>query len=103
MSLDDDFPDEMAQSVSVQACTYGPYGPTYGEVTAYDCHIKQKVKNIIDKNGVGAVSHCQIYLNGAVSIGDDDLITYDGVSPPILRVDTKFDEAGNTYATVVMT
>ena len=103
MSLDDDFPDEMAQSVSVQTCTYGPYGPTYGEAVEHSCHMKQKIRNIIDKTGTEAVSHCQIYLDGLVSIGNDDLITYDGVSPPILRVDTKFDERGGLYAVVVST
>jgi hypothetical protein len=104
MSLADDFPDEMAQSVLVTPCIgYGPYGPIYGDPVTYDCHVKQKVKNIIDKTGTEAVSHCQIYLDGSVSIGNDDLIEYDGASPPILRVDTFFDERGGLYATVVFT
>ena len=103
MSLIDDFPDEMVQSVDIQSRTYGPYGLTRGDAVSHACHVKQEIKNVIDKTGVEAVSHCQIYLDGAVTVNDDDLITYDGVNPPILRVDTKFDEKGGSYAIVVMT
>lgn len=103
MSLSDDFPNETAQSVTIATATAGEYGPEYGEGTAYDCYVKQKVTNIRDKNGVETVSHCQFYLDGSVTVNDDDRLTYDGATPPILKIDKRFDENGNDYAVIVFT
>jgi len=104
MSLIDDFRDEMNQSVSIAAVeSSGLYGPTYGEATVYSCYVEQEVVNIRDKNGEEAVSHCQIFLDGSVTVGDTDQVTYDGESPPLLRVDARVDDRGNAYSTVVYT
>lgn len=104
MSLADDFPDEMAQSVSIQAVvSTGLYGPVYGSATSYACHCKEQVKNIIDKNGTAAVSSLQIYLDGHPSVLDSAKITYGGKNPPILKIEKKWDEKGGAYATVIYT
>lgn len=104
MSLVNDFKDEMAQSVSIQAVSStGLYGPVYGSATSYACHVKERVKNIIDKNGTAAVSSLQIYLDGHPAIADSAKITYGGKNPPILKLEKKWDEKGGAYATVIYT
>lgn len=104
MSLADDFKDEMAQSVSIQAVvSNGLYGPVYGAAVAYACHVKESVKNIIDKNGTDAVSSLQIYLDGHPAVTDSAKITYGGKNPPILKIEKKWDENGGAYATVIFT
>jgi hypothetical protein len=104
MSLADDFEDEMAQSVSIQAVvSTGLYGPVYSAAVAYACHIKEQTKNIIDKNGTAAVSSLQIYLDGHPAIADSAKITYGGASPPIMKIEKKWDENGVAYATVIYT
>lgn len=104
MPLADDFPGEMAQSVSIQAvASTGLYGPTYGTATTYACYVKEAVKNIIDKNGTAAVSSLQIYIDGHPSVLDSAKITYGGKNPPILKLEKKWDEKGGAYALVIYT
>lgn len=102
MTLADDFLDEMAQSVSIQAvASTGLYGPTYGTAVTYACHVKEQVKNIIDKNGTAAVSSLQIYLDGHPAVLDTAKITYGGKNPPIMKIEKKWDERGGAYATIL--
>jgi hypothetical protein len=104
MSLAADFPQETAQSVSIQAVSStGLYGPTYSAAVTYACHVKEQVKNIIDKNGTAAVSSLQIYLDGWPSVGYDSKITYGGANPPIKLIAKEPDEEGGAYATIVYT
>jgi hypothetical protein len=104
MSLAADFKDEMAQSVSIQAvASTDLYGPTYGPAVTYACHIKEQVKNIIDKNGTATVSSLQIYLDGHPAVTDSAKITYGGKNPPILKIEKMWDEKGGAYATIVYT
>ena len=104
MTLANDFPDEMAQSVSVQAVvSTGLYGPVYGSAVTYACHVKEQVKNIIDKNGTAAVSSLQIYLDGHPPVLDSAKITYGGKNPPILKIERKWDEKGGAYALIIYT
>jgi hypothetical protein len=69
----------------------------------YACHVKEQVKNIIDKNGTAAVSSLQIYLDGHPAVSDTAKITYDGTNPPILKIEKKWDEKGGAYGTVIFT
>ena len=104
MSLIDDFRDEMNQSVSIAAVSSnGLYGPTYGEATAYSCYVEHGVVNIRDKNGEEAVSHCQIFLDGSVTVNDTDQVTFGTETPILLRVDASVDDRGTAYATVIYT
>ena len=104
MSLLDDFRSEMAQTVSIQAVTStGLYGPVWGTAATYACYVKSRVKNIKDKDGVDAVSSLQIYLDGHPVILDSAKITYGTVSPPILKIEKRFDERGGMYCTIIYT
>jgi len=104
MSLIDDFRAEMNQSVSIAAVSSnGLYGPTYGTPIVYSCYVEKEVVNIRDKNGVEVVSHCQIFLDGSVTVNDTDQVTFAGETPPLLRVDMSVDDRGTAYSTVVYT
>lgn len=104
MSLADDFPDEMAQFVSIQAvASTGLYGPIFGSAVTYACHVRQKIKRITDKNGDEATSSLQIYLDGWPSVGYDSKITYCGANPPIKLIAQEPDEKGGAYATIIYT
>lgn len=104
MSLVTDFRAEMNQSVSIATvASSGLYGPTYGTPTAYSCYVEREVVNIRDKNGAEAVSHCQIYLDGSVTVNDTDQVTFAGEAPPLLRVDMSVDDRGNAYSVVIYT
>ena len=81
----------------------GLYGPTYGTATTYAAHVKQSIKDIVDKNGKISVSSCQIYLDGFPSIDYDSKLTYDSKNPPILKIKKIFNEVGGQYGTIVYT
>jgi hypothetical protein len=99
-----DFREFISQSISVEsAVSSGLYGPTYGNPVSYSCRIKYAIKNIISKNGIAAVSTARIYLDGSITINDNDRITFNGASPPILKVARPYDDNGNPYATIVYT
>lgn len=104
MTLADDFPDEMAQSVSIQAvASTGLYGPVYGAAVTYACHVKEKIRRINDKNGVECISSLQIYLDKWPSVNYDSKITYGGKNPPIKLISKNPDEDGNAYSTTIYT
>lgn len=103
MSYKDDFGDMMKHLVFIQSVASSDgWGPTYGEGRNYPCLIKRKIQNIKLKDGIETVSHCQIHLDGSVVVNSSDKITYQGESPPILRVD-EIDELGVPYKTVIYT
>jgi hypothetical protein len=104
MSLDDDFVQEMAQSVSIQALSAGGlYGPTYAAAVVYSCYAKQAVKNIRKDDGTDAVSSLQLYMDGHPAILSTAKITYGSATPPILKIQKLYDENGGAYATVIYT
>jgi len=105
MSLIDDFSAELNQSVSIQALTgHDSWGePQYATAASKTCYIEKEVRLIRDLKGNEVVSHAQIYLDGAVSVGVEDKVTFDGRSPPIIRVERQVDEKGAAYVTVVYT
>jgi len=103
LSYKDDFGDMMKHTVFIQSVASSDgWGPTYGEGANHQCLIKKKIQNIKLKDGTETVSHCQIHLDGSVVVNASDKITYQGESPPILRVD-EIDELGVPYKTVIYT
>ena len=79
------------------------YSPTYAAAVSYSCFIKYARKIIRNSGGEDVISTAQIHFDGAVTIMDTDKITFNGVSPLILKIARPDDEAGNRYATVVYT
>ena len=105
MSLADDFRDEMAQSITVQAVSSsGLYGPSYGAAVTYSCYVKYTIQNIIDSAGDAVVSTMQIYLDGhPAGITETAKINYGSRSPKILKIARPFGETGGAYATIIYT
>lgn len=104
MSLIDDFRQEMAQSVSIQAVAgHDGYSPSYGTAVVYACYVKQAVKNIRKEDGTEAVSTLQIYLDGHPAILSTAKITYGSVTPLVLKIEKRFDEEGGAYSTIIYT
>jgi hypothetical protein len=65
---------------------------TYDAGRLYSVEIQYEVQNIITAEGEAAVSTAQIYLDGGVVVTARDKITFNGVSPKILRIG--FDPGG---------
>jgi len=104
MSLIDDFRDVMNQSVSIAPfVSQGLYGPTYGTAVSSPCYTEEDNKVVVDLQGKEAVSTCQIFVDGAVTVAPMDKITYDSKTPVLLRLEKNFDEKGNMYAVVIYT
>ncbi len=104
MSLADDFPKEMAQSCTIALQTgHDGRDPTHGTAADYDCHVKQEIEKIRDKDDNEVVSSCQIYLDKHPAVEENSKINYGGDSPPILKISRQWDERGNPYATIVFT
>jgi hypothetical protein len=104
MSLAQDFKDEMAQSVSIQAVAgHDGYSPSYGTAVVYACYVKQAVKNIRKDDGTEVVSTLQIYLDGHPAILSTAKITYGSSTPLILKIEKPFDEKGGAYSTIIFT
>lgn len=101
-SLGKDF--ALPHTCSVQSlASHDGYSPTYAAAVSYSCFIKYARKIIRNSEGADVISTAQIYFDGAVTIMETDRVTFDGVSPLILKIDRPDDEAGNRYATVVYT
>lgn len=104
MTLADDFPDEMAQSVSIAAwASNDGYSDTYGTAATHSCSVKHKVKNITKSDGAVAVSTLQIYLDGAVTMSARSKVVFGGNTINILAVGTVYDAVtpSTVYATVI--
>jgi hypothetical protein len=104
-TLADDFGRLLTDSVSIAAVSEeGPNGPTYGTATIQDCFARRKnVEFEIGSGGVVQKSVLQIWMDGDVDVGETDMITYDGESPPILKIGRTQNDRGGTYATVIYT
>lgn len=105
MSLAEDFRNEMAQSITVQAVSSSSlYGPSYGAAVTYSCYVKFTVKNVIDSEEHSTISTMQIYLDGhPAGITETSKINYGSRSPKILKIARPFDENGGAYATIIYT
>lgn len=104
MTLADDFPDEMGQSVSIAAWVSNDgYSDTYGTAATHSCSVKHKVKNITKSDGTVAVSTLQIYLDGAVTVDSRAKVVFGGNTIKILAVGTVYDAVlpSEVYATII--
>ena len=104
MTLADDFPDEMGQSVSISAwATNDGYSDTYGSAVTHSCSVKHKVKNVTKLDGTVTVSTLQIYLDGDVTVTDRAKIVFGGNTIRILAIGTIYDAVtpSTIYATVI--
>jgi len=105
MTFADDFGPEMAQLVLIQPWTGNDgYQDTYGEGTNYSCAIQYKNINIMGQDGL-TLSTAQIYLDGAVVVAARDKITFNLLSPAILKVQPDYDieNPDEVYGTVIFT
>jgi hypothetical protein len=58
----------------------------YSEGRNYDCDIQYEIFNVDTPEGQKATTTAQIYLNGDVVVTARDKVTFNGVSPKLIRV-----------------
>jgi len=104
-TLADDFGHLLTDTVYIAAKSGdGFHGPTYATATSQNCFARRKNVEIeIGPGGVVQKSVLQIWIDGEVDVNDTDKITYDGESPPVLKIDRPQNDRGDTYATVICT
>jgi len=107
MSLGTDFLDMASATVYHAALsTVGTYGsPTFAATSAassYPAHIETGARRVVSATGIEVVSSARIYvLSSSAAIAPNDRLELpDGSMPPLIRVDTVYDEDGQHHVVV---
>lgn len=101
MSLKDDFAEFLTEDVTIaHYLGNNGYEDTFDTAIAYKCEIQDKVTQVNKEDGTIFVSTTQIFLDGAVQVGEKDRIEFNGKSPIIqaVQIDHEF---GVPYASTL--
>lgn len=102
----DDFGDEMVQSCLIQPFIRNDgYRDVYDDGRLYPCVIEHKIYNITKPDGTVTPTTAQIFLDGNAVVGIRDKVTFNGISPKILKVGTDYDieDPEEIYGIVIFT
>ena len=104
--MSDDFADFMVQSCTIQPFIRNDgYKDTFGTAVSYSCAIEYKVFNITKADGQPGVTTAQVYLDAGVTVGLRDKITFNGLSPKIIKIAFDYDaeDPSDEFGVVVYT
>jgi hypothetical protein len=104
--MSDDFADFMVQTCTIQPFIRNDgYKDTFGTAVSYSCAIEYKVFNITKADGQPGVTTAQVYLDAGVTVGLRDKITFNGLSPKILRIAFDYDaeDPSDEFGVIVYT
>ena len=102
----DDFADFMMQSCTIEPFVGNDgYGSTYGTAASYSCAIEYKVFNIVKADGQPGVTTAQVYFDAGVTVSLKDKITFNGLSPKILKIAFDYDaeDPSDEFGVIVFT
>ncbi len=88
----DDFADFMMQSCAVAPFVRNDgYKDVFGMAVSHSCAIEYEVFNITKADGQIGPTTAQVYLDAGVTVGLKDKITFNGLSPKILKIAFDYD------------
>lgn len=102
----DDFSDFMMQSCTIQPFIRNDgYKDTFGTAVIHSCAIEYKVFNITKADGQPGVTTAQVFLDAGVIVGLKDKITFNGLSPKILKIAFDYDaeDPSDEFGVIVYT
>ena len=99
-ALLDLMPHEITLKPFASRSAYGT--PTYGTAAPHRCLVERKQRLVKKSDGCEAISQTTVYVAGPVEITEQDEITLpDGTAPPVLAVETFYDETGAVHSAKV--
>ena len=104
--MSDDFADFMVQTCTIQPFVRNNgYADIFGTAVSHSCAIECKVFNITKADGQPGVTTAQVYLDAGVNVGLRDKITFNGLSPKILKIAFDYDaeDPSDEFGVVVYT
>jgi len=102
----DDFADFMMQSCTIQPFIRNDgYKDIFGTAVSHSCAIEYKVFNITKADGQIGPTTAQVYLDAGVTVGLKDKITFNGLSPKILKIAFDYDaeDPADEFGVIVFT
>ena len=102
----DDFSDFMMQSCTIQPFVRNNgYADIFGTAVSHSCAIEYKVFNITKADGQPGVTTAQVFLDAGVIVGLKDKITFNGLSPKILKIAFDYDaeDPSDEFGVIVYT
>ena len=104
--MSDDFADFMVQTCTIQPFVRNNgYADIFGTAVIHSCAIEYKVFNITKADGQPGVTTAQVFLDAGVIVGLKDKITFNGLSPKILKIAFDYDaeDPSDEFGVVVYT
>ena len=102
----DDFADFMMQSCTIQPFIRNDgYKDIFGTAVSHSCAIEYNVFNITKADGQIGPTTAQVYLDAGVTVGLRDKITFNGLSPKILKIAFDYDaeDPSDAFGVIVFT
>ena len=104
--MSDDFADFMVQTCTIQPFVRNNgYADIFGTAVSHSCAIEYKVFNITKADGQIGPTTAQVYLDAGVTVGLRDKITFNGLSPKILKIAFDYDaeDPSDAFGVIVFT
>ena len=104
--MSDDFADFMVQTCTIQPFVRNNgYADIFGTAVSHSCAIEYKVFNITKADGQIGPTTAQVYLDAGVTVGLRDKMTFNGLSPKILKIAFDYDaeDPSDEFGVIVYT